>query len=64
MNERIIDKLTKDIFSNDYFKELFVKCSLISAKTNIYHSSNINGFTSKELIDSLRFADILSNYSK
>lgn len=57
---KIIDKLTEDIFHNEYFKILFDKCSLINAEQTI--NKEIKSILSnKELKDSLRFADILSN---
>lgn len=57
---KIIDKLTEDILNNDYFQFLFNKCSLINAHQTI-NKETINNLTNKELKDSLRFADILSN---
>lgn len=59
---KIIDKLTEDILSNEYFLFLFKKCSLINAHQTI-NKESIQVLTDKELKDSLRFADILSNSS-
>lgn len=61
MNKTIANKIAKEIFDDDYFKELFQKSLLISAKSSIYNSPNFNGFSPKEFNDTLRFADILSN---
>ncbi|MBB6330848.1 superfamily II DNA or RNA helicase [Chryseobacterium sediminis] len=57
---KIIDKLTEDILRDEYFNALFNKCSLITAQ-NLFKKSNRVQFTTKELRDTLRFADILSN---
>lgn len=61
MNNTIANRIAEEIFDNDYFKELFQKSLLLSAKSSIYHTSSLNGFSEKELNDTLRFADILSN---
>lgn len=56
----IIEKLTEDVLSNEYFNTLFQKSSLLSAY-NQFKIESINSFSEKELNDTLRFADILSN---
>jgi len=57
----IIEKLTKDVLSDEYFKLIFSKCSLISAEFNLKIELSDNILTNKELTDALRFSDILSN---
>lgn len=57
---KIIDKLVQDIFDDEYFKEIYNKCFLISSYYHI-KSPQIPQLTEKELNDALRFADILSN---
>ena len=57
----IIEKLTKDVLNDEYFKLIFSKCSLISAKYNLKIELSDNILTNKELTDALRFSDILSN---
>ncbi|WP_153845871.1 DEAD/DEAH box helicase [Sphingobacterium paramultivorum] len=57
---KIIDKLTEDILRDEYFIALFNKCSLVTAQ-NLFKKSSKVSFTTKELRDTLRFADILSN---
>lgn len=59
---KIIDKLVQDIFNDEYFKEIYNKCFLISSYYHI-KSSQIPQLTEKELNNALRFADILSNSS-
>ena len=61
MNNTIANRIAEEIFNNDYFIELFQKSLLLSAKSSILHTSSLNGFSEKELNDTLRFADILSN---
>jgi replicative superfamily II helicase len=56
----LIDRLISDIQTDEYFQKLFEKCLLLSAEYNL-KSSIETLFTDKELIDILRFADILSN---
>lgn len=56
----IIEKLTEDILKDDYFNLLFNKISLLSAY-NQFNIVNNAIFLDKELNDTLRFADILSN---
>ncbi|NVK52516.1 MAG: DEAD/DEAH box helicase [Flavobacteriaceae bacterium] len=56
----IIEKLTEDILKDDYFNQLFSKSSLISAY-NQFNIVNNDTLSDKELKDTLRFADILSN---
>ncbi len=58
---KIIDRLTDDILKSDYFNHIFSKCSLLSADYNLRNNESDSVFTSKELIDALRFSDILSN---
>ncbi|WP_062054106.1 DEAD/DEAH box helicase [Aquimarina longa] len=58
---RIIDKLTTDILTDDYFNLLYKKCSLLSADYNLKNDNSENIPTEKELKDILRFSDILSN---
>lgn len=57
----IIEKLTKDVLNDEYFKFVFSKCSLISAEYNLKIELSKNILTNKELTDALRFSDILSN---
>lgn len=57
---KIIDKLTADILDDEYFLLLYNKCSQINSQQTINKSVS-HQLTSKELKDSLRFADILSN---
>jgi replicative superfamily II helicase len=57
----IIEKLTKDVLNDEYFKLIFSKCSLISAEYNLKIELSDNILTNKELTDALRFSDILSN---
>ncbi|EWH13317.1 DEAD/DEAH box helicase domain-containing protein [Cellulophaga geojensis KL-A] len=57
----IIEKLTKDVLNDEYFKLIFSKCSLISAENNLNIELSDNILTNKELTDALRFSDILSN---
>lgn len=57
---KIIDKLTEDILDDEYFQLLYNKCSEINAQQTI-NKEILNKLTNKELKDSLRFADILSN---
>jgi replicative superfamily II helicase len=57
----IIEKLTKDVLNDEYFKLIFSKCSLISAEFNLKIELSNNILTNKELTDALRFSDILSN---
>lgn len=57
----IIEKLTKDVLDDEYFKLIFSKCSLISAEYNLKIELSDNILTNKELTDALRFSDILSN---
>ena len=59
---KLIEKLVEDIFNDEYFKTLFNKCILITAD-NIFKSSIKFELSTKELIDLLRFADILSTSS-
>ena len=61
MNNTIANKIALEIFDDSYFNELFKKSLLISAKSSIFHTNTLNGFNEKELNDTLRFADILSN---
>lgn len=56
----IIEKLTEDILNNEYFNSLFRKSSLLSAYRQFNIISDVI-FSDKELKDTLRFADILSN---
>jgi replicative superfamily II helicase len=56
----IIEKLTEDILKDDYFSLLFSKSSLLSAY-NQFNIKNNDTLSNKELKDTLRFADILSN---
>lgn len=58
----IIEKLTEDILKDDYFSLLFRKSSLLSAY-NQFNIVNNDTLSNKELKDTLRFADILSNSS-
>jgi len=58
---KIIDRLTADVLSDDYFKSLYLKLSIISAKNILSIDSDC--LTSKELKDLLKFSDILSNSS-
>jgi len=57
----IIEKLTKDVLNDDYFKYIFSKCAIISAEYNLKIEVSENILTNKELKDALRFSDILSN---
>lgn len=57
--EKIIDRLTADILSDEYFIKLFNKCLLINAELTINNSITV--LEEKELLHVLRFADILSN---
>lgn len=57
---KIIDKLTEDILNDEYFQLLFQKCSLINAEQTINKEIKY-ALSNKELKDSLRFSDILSN---
>lgn len=59
MQERLIDKLTEDILSSDYFNTIFSKCLMINAELTINNSQN--NLEEEELLHALRFADILSN---
>lgn len=59
----IIEKLTEDILIDDYFILLFNKSALLSAYKQ-FNIVNTNTFSEKELKDTLRFADILSNSKK
>jgi replicative superfamily II helicase len=61
MNESIINRLTNDVLQNNYFFSLYDKCSVLSAKGTLKEEVNQKDLTPKELKDSLRFADILSN---
>ncbi|MEP5601055.1 MAG: DEAD/DEAH box helicase [Algibacter sp.] len=47
--------------TDEYFKFVFSKCSLISAEYNLKIELSENILTNKELTDALRFSDILSN---
>ncbi|WP_313598237.1 DEAD/DEAH box helicase [Epilithonimonas vandammei] len=58
---QLIERLEKDIFSSDYYHLLFNKCILISSYRNLKFQQKHQLFTDKEFIDTLRFADILSN---
>ena len=58
----IIEKLAEDILKDDYFSQLFRKSSLLSAY-NQFNIVNNDTLSNKELKDTLRFADILSNSS-
>jgi superfamily II DNA/RNA helicase len=60
MNIMLIDKLVSDVFEDKYFQELFEKCLLLSATHNLKSFDTIL-LTEKELVDVLRFADVLSN---
>ncbi|HSK72611.1 MAG TPA: hypothetical protein VK892_12990 [Pyrinomonadaceae bacterium] len=64
MNNTIINKLTDDVLTNDYFFSLFHKCSILNAKKTLKEEVTEEELTFKELKDSLRFADILSNSNK
>lgn len=51
----IIEKLTKDVLDDEYFKLIFSKCSLISAEYNLKIELSDNILTNKELTDALGF---------
>lgn len=63
MSETLIDKLTVEILHAPYFYELLDKCAQSNATHSFNFSSNaIQGaLSAKELKDSLRYADLLSN---
>lgn len=61
MKENLIERLSKDILEDEYFKNLFMKLSrLYSSKLFNYFEAD-NKLPEKEYIHLLRFADILSN---
>lgn len=60
---RIIDKLTEEILTGDYFNYLYNKCSILSADYNLKNREQNNLLNEKEFKDSLRFSDVLSNSS-
>ncbi|MDY0194222.1 MAG: DEAD/DEAH box helicase [Aliarcobacter butzleri] len=57
----LVDKFTEDVLTNEYFISIFNKCSLLTADDNLNIKNTTNLLTNKELKDSFRFADILSN---
>jgi len=56
----IIDKLVTDILNDDYFVDIFEKCKIKSSANNFQNQISLI-LTRKEFLDSLKFADILSN---
>ena len=56
----IIDILVTDILNDDYFLDIFEKCKIKSSANNFQNQISLE-LTRKEFIDSLKFADILSN---
>ena len=52
------DKLSAEILEDSYFQDLFIKAERLSA-SNFFDTAKDN-FSSKEYVDLLRFADILS----
>lgn len=59
---KLIEKLIEDIYKEEYFLILYKKC-LVSSAEYFLKSEKQSIFTEKEFIDTLRFADILSNSS-
>lgn len=57
----IIDKLTEEILADEYFNNIYYKCSMLSAYYNLKSEYSDNDLSKKELNDALRFSDILSN---
>lgn len=68
MSEILIDKLTHEILHERYFYELLDKCVESNSQSNFgFRSNGTKDFpllSLKELKDSLRYADILSNSTK
>jgi len=58
---KIIDKLTEEVLSSEYYLNIFNKCALLSADYNLKVINSEYVLSKKELKDALRFADILSN---
>ncbi len=59
----LIDKLAQDVLNDSYFKTLFYRSAILSAEYNLNKTIS-NDLTEKELKDTLRFANILSNSPK
>lgn len=57
----LIESLTDDILADEYFHLIFAKCSMLNANQTFNKSEIQEKLSIKELKDSLRFADILSN---
>ena len=56
----IIDRLTEDVFNDQYFTALYSKCTKLTGEYNIGQVLS-EEFSHKEFKDLLKFADILSN---
>jgi Superfamily II helicase len=52
------DKLSAEILEDEYFEDLFIKAEMLSASN--FFDTEKNHLNSKEYVDLLRFADILS----
>lgn len=61
MTERIIERLIKDIFADEYFEKLFIKASRLCACTLLNLLEESESLSETEFTHLLRFADILSN---
>lgn len=64
MSETLIQKLTFEILHEPYFYELVDKCARLNAETDFsigQDESDMSSLSAKELNDSLRYADLLSN---
>jgi superfamily II DNA or RNA helicase len=59
--QNLVEKLTVEVLKDDYFIKLNDKAFKILAKSIFYETRDGESFSNKELLDSLRFSDILSN---
>jgi len=59
---RFFEELSNEALNDEYFRELLIKLETISAQN--FFKIAVANITSKELTDSLRFADILSRSEK
>lgn len=57
---KLIDRLVQDVFEDDYFNHLFKQSALLSADY-VLDQQKATKLSTKEFLDSLRFADVLSN---
>ena len=58
----IFDKLSKEVFKDQYFGELYKKLSTIQIN-RIFSENNGQNLSERDIIHLLRFCDILSNSS-